>query len=55
MKNHDFNEKQYKNFYHIEVILHALLFVILGMVDVFLGLWKYLKRMKVKSSSYFLN
>jgi len=39
----------------LKVILNALLPVILGTVDVFLGVWKYLNRMTIKSFSYFLD
>jgi len=39
----------------LNVILNALLPVILEMVDVFLGAWKYLNRMTIKSFSYFVD
>ena len=36
--------KKFQFSYPIEVILNALQLVIFGMVDVFLGLWKYFKK-----------
>jgi len=39
----------------LKVILNALLPAILGMVGVFLGVWKYLNRMTIKSFSYFVD
>jgi len=39
----------------LKVILNALLPAILGMVDVFLDVWKYLNGVTVKFFSYFLD
>jgi len=39
----------------LKVILNALLLAILGMVDVFLDVWKYLNEMTIKFFSYFVD
>jgi len=39
----------------LKVILNALLPAILEMVDVFLGVWKYLNEMTIEFFSYFLD
>ncbi len=55
MKNFDFQEKYFQISDPIESYSEYLLPVISMMVDVFLGVWKYLKKMTSKSFSCFLD
>jgi len=55
MKNYDFQEKHLQISDPIESFFNALLHAILGMVDVFLDVRKYLKEMTIKFFSYFVD
>ena len=55
MKNYDIWEKYFQISDPIESYFECIVTCDGGMVDVFLGVWKYLKKITVKLFSYFID